>query len=283
MLEEQPRQRGAAVAAGDDIAAPPYVRLTQRGRPPRDRRRTWILVAVVLTAHVLVGWIAYLILRPSPYHRQERNVFAITLIEPTSGLPPPPPLVPPPPLPGQARSATPSRHLHYVPPAKGAMSATLEGVGGPPLDLYQRDGEVRLPPGSSKKTGPAPAYSAPEIQGSRIYSGKSPVPYKPTRFNKDWAPVNESLGAKTVGRAFDKAVDATTVKKTFHSQGHHAVRCAVSPLVLFLGCGSIPPPPPKNDNDIRLSMPPPRTLTGKQVPLPKSASSAESPVSSSSN
>jgi hypothetical protein len=43
-------------------------------------------------------------------------------------LPAPPPLVPPPPLQGQPAASTPARRLHYVPPAKGAISATLEGV-----------------------------------------------------------------------------------------------------------------------------------------------------------
>jgi hypothetical protein len=280
--EQQPRQRWGAAGAGDDIAAPPYVRITQRDKPPRDRRRTWLLVGVVLATHVLVGWVAYVVLRPQPYQRGEGDVFAVTLIEPASGLPPPPPLVSPPPLPGQPSSGAPPRLLHREPPAKGAMSATLEGVEGPPLDLYGPQGQIRLPPDSSQKSTPAPAYSTPGIKGSRIYSGKSPVPYAPTRFNKDWAPANESLGAKTVGRAFDKAVDATTVKKTFHSQGGRQVQCVVSPLILLLGCGSVPPPAPKNDDDIRLSMPPPETLTGKKVPLPKSASSAAKPASAAS-
>ena len=267
--------------AGGGMEAPPYVRLTQRGRPPRERRSAWALVAVVVAAHVLLAWIAWFILRPVHQPRNEREVFRVTLIEPTSGLPVPPPLVPPPPLPGQPPSAPP-RHLHYEPPAKGAIRATLEGAKGPPLELYDSNGQVRLPAGSSQKAAPAPAYSAPEIQGSHIYSGKSPIPYKPTRFNKDWAPLNESLGAKTVGRAFDKAVEATTVKKTVKLPGGIKLHCAISPLLLFAaGCkGDDPPPPPKNDNDIRLSMPPAETLTGKKVPLPKSGASAAHPASS---
>lgn len=283
MPEQQPRQRGVGDAVGGDSATPPYVRLTQRGKPPRERRRIWTLVAIVVVAHVLLGWIAYLVLRPLPYHQDERGVFQVTLIEPMSGLPAPPPLVPPPPLPGQPPASVPARHLHYVPPAKGAMSATLEGVKGAPLDLYAPNGQIRLPAESPQKSAAAPAYSAPEIRGSQIYSGKSPVPYKPTRFDKDWTPANQSLGTKLM----DKAIDKTTIQKTVKLPVVGRVHCTMNPLLIFagglIGCGGeAPPPPPKNDNDIRLSMPPPETLTGKKVPLPTSASSV-APASSSSN
>ncbi len=279
--ERQPCARGTGVAAGGD-AAPPYVRFTQRGSAPRERRNMWILLAVVLAAHVLLAWIGYLILRPVPYRRNARDIVQIFLIEPSPQAPAPPSLVPPPPLAGQP--ASPPRRLHHVPPAKGAIRATLEGAKGPPLELYDRHGQVRLPPGTSQKPAPAPAYSAPAITGSHIYSGKSPIPYHPTRFNKDWAPANQSLGAKAasrVGEVFDKAVDKTTLKKTVKVGGTR-IHCAISPLLLFAaGCTpEPPPPPPKNDNDIRLSMPPPETLTGKKVPLPKHASSAAPAASS---
>jgi hypothetical protein len=271
------------VPAGDGPETPPYVRLTQRKPPPRHRRKGWALLAVVVAGHVLLAWIAWFILRPVHQPRDEREVFRVSLFESPSELPPPPPLVSPPPLPGQPPSAPP-RHLHYEPPAQGAMRATLEGVKGPPLELYDSNGQIRLPAGSSQKQAPAPAYSAPGIRGSHIYSGKSPIPYTPTRFNKDWAPLNESLGAKTVGRAFDKAVEATTLKKTVKLPGGIKLHCAISPLLLLAaGCkGDEPPPPPKNDDDIRLSMPPAETLTGKKVPLPESGSSAAPPASAAS-
>jgi hypothetical protein len=283
MPEHQPHARGVEGATTGNIA-PPYVRLTQRGSPPRERRRMWVLLAVVLAAPVLLAWIAYLILRPAPYQRNARNVGQILLIEPTSEPPAPPPLVPPPPLPGQPAPAP--RRLPYVPPAKGAIRATLEGAKGQPLELYDQNGQIRLPSGTAQKPAPAPAYSAPGITGSHIYSGESPIPYKPTRFNKDWAPDKESLGAKTVGRAFEKAVEATTVKKTVKLPGGVKLHCAISPLLLMAGgagCkGDNPPPPPNNDNDIRLSMPPAETLTGKKVPLPKSASSVAHPATATS-
>jgi hypothetical protein len=273
------RESGVARDVVAELPELPYVRLTQRVRPPRERRNLWLLLALVLAAHVLLAWLGYLILRPLYAPEEDRGVIAVSLVTPVSALPAPPPLLAPPPLMGQP-AAAPPRRLHYVPPAKGAISATLEGVKGPPLNLYAPNGEVRLPPGVSAPTS-APAYVTPTIQGSHISDGKSPVVYKPTRFNKDWAPLNQTLGAKVVGRAFDKAVDKTTVKKTVHLPGGIKIHCAVSPLVLFAGCkGDEPPPPPKNDNDIRLSLPPPQTLTGKKVVVPKAASSIAAPGSS---
>ena len=285
MPEYQPRERKPGMAAGGDGAAPPYVRLTQRERPPHERRGVWILLAAVVVAHVLLAWIAYLILRPEPHHRNPHDVVRVLLVEPTPELPPPPPLVPPPPLPGQP-APPPPRRLHYEPPAKGAIRATLEGAKGTPLELYDQNGQIRVPTRTAQKPAPAPAYSTPGIKGSHIYSGQSPIPYTPTRFNKDWAPANQSLGAKAaakVGEVFDKAVDKTTLKKTV-KVGGAKIHCAISPLLLFAaGCkGDDPPPPPKNDNDIRLSMPPAETLTGKKVPLPKSAPSVAPAASSAS-
>lgn len=281
----QPRNRGVVRDAAAELADLPWVRLTQRKEPPRNRRNLWLLVALVIAAHVGLGWLAYLILRPAPYSRDESGVIAVSLIESSSELPPPP-LVPPPPLQGQP--AAPARRLHYVPPAKGAISATLEGVKGPPLQLYESNGRVRLPPGSGK-SAQAPAYRTPAIEGSQISGGESPLPYKPTRFNKDWAPSNQSLGSRAadkVGEVFDKAVEKTTVKKTIKVGGTR-IHCAASPLLIFagglVGCSGEPPaPPPKNDDDVRLSMPPPETLTGEKVPLPKSASSAARPASAAS-
>lgn len=286
MLELQPRDRGGVPAAGEDIPDLPYVRLTQRTPPPRERRSLWMLLALVVAGHVLLAWLAYQILRPSRFRENASGVISISLIEPASELPAPPPLVPPPPpIPGQPASQP--RRVHYEAPAKGAISATLEGVKGPLLELYESNGQIRLPPNASKQPASAPAYSAPGLQGSQIYSGKSPVPYKPTRFNEDWAPANQSLGAKAAakaGEAFGKAVDKTTLKKTVKVGGTR-IHCAIAPLLLFAaGCTpEAPPPPPENDNDIRLSMPPPETLTGKKVNVPKPASSAPPPASAGSS
>jgi hypothetical protein len=271
----QPLERGGVRDVAAELADLPYVRLTQRVRSPHDRRSLWLLLALVLLAHALLVWWAWRILRPAPVHYDDRGVISVTLIESGANVPPPPPLLAPPPLPGQP--APPPRRLHYVPPAKGAIQATMEGVKGPPLELYQANGQIRVPPSSAAAS--APAYRAPEIKGSQI-GGASPLPYKPTRFDQDWAPDHESLGAKTVGRAVDKAIEKTTVTKTVHLPGGIKLHCALSPLALFAGCkGDAPQPPPKNDDDIRLSLPPPETLTGKKVKVPASASSVPPPAS----
>lgn len=271
-------EHGTIRDAAAELSHLPYVRFTQRTPVPRDRRTLWMLLVLVLLAHMVLVWLAWRILRPSPHRTGEHDVIAVMLIEPPPNVPPPPPLLAPPPLPGQRRTAMP-RPVHHETPAKGAMQAQMEGVKAPPLQLYESNGQIQIPP-SASTAAPVPVYRAAEIKGSQIYSGKSPIPYKPTRFNQDWAPDKESLGQKTIGRAIDKVIEKTTVKKTVHLPGGIKLHCALSPLALFAGCkGDDPQPPPKNDNDIRLSMPPAETLTGKKVKVPASASSVPPPPS----
>ena len=271
-------EHGTIRDAAAELASLPYVRLTQRAPGPRDRRALWLLLALVLLAHLLLVWLAWRILRPSSQRHTDRGAIAVMLIEPAANLPPPPPLLAPPPLPGQRTTLPPP--VHREAPAKGAISANLEGVKPPSLTLYQSNGQIRIPP-SAASVAPAPAYRAPGIEGSRISSGASPIPYRPTRFNKAWAPLNETLGQKTIGRAVDKAIEKTTLKKTVTLPGGIKIRCAVSPLALLAGCAGMPPqPPPKNDDDIRLSMPPAETLTGKKVKLPPASASSIPPPAS---
>lgn len=276
-----PRIEVAADEGAAGLPDLPYVPLTQRHPPPPERRGMWILLAVVVLLHVAAG-IWYLLLRPAPAPAEAQNVIQITLIVPPAALPPPPPGVMPPPLPGQPPPPPPPVRHAYVPPAKGAMQATLESPKGRPLHLYGANGQIIVPPTSAPPAPPS-AYQTPELQGSHIYSGKSPVPYKPTRFAKDFAPTNRSLGAKgaaALGRLYDKAAEKTSVGKTIHLPGGIKIHCAIVPLFLGAGCAGQPPqPPPKNDDDIRLSMPPPVTLTGKKVPVPASASSVPPPAS----
>lgn len=261
--------------AAAELADLPYARLTQRHAPAPDRRRQWMMLAVVVLAHALVVWFVWAVLRPALHRRLAGDVFSVTLLEPAD-TPPPPALLPPPPLAGAP--AAPLVHREAI--SRNATRATLEGSKAPPLRLFGANGEIRLAPPSSAKS--APAYSAAGLQSSHIYNGK-PLPYHPGRFNKAWAPLNETLGQKTVGRAIDKAIDKTTLKKTVTLPGGIKIQCAISPLMLLGGCSGMPPqPPPKNDDDIRLSLPPAQTLTGRKVALPASASSVPPPSAAAS-
>jgi hypothetical protein len=280
--EAHPRD-GQAPPPGDAFVELAWVRLSQRDKPPRDFRHMWWVLALVLVGHVVVVWLVW----ATPQRRVvARQAIEVTLIEPESALPPPPPLVPPPPLQGQAAptpppAPPPERVRHPVPRAPDSMAATLEDTQGKPLDLYGTQGQIRLPQGGPPSSA-APAYRAPEPKGAPVLTIKNPVQYKPTRFNRDWAPLDQTRG----GKLLNEVIDKTTIKKTVRLPTGDRVHCAISPVLLFagglLGCHGEIPPPPKNDNDIRLSMPPPETLTGKKVPLPSSASSVQSPASAAS-
>lgn len=267
MLQPRAGADDVAVAVGRVLPDRPHVRLTQRVRPPRSARRVpWVLL-VVLAGHALV---AGLMARSPRPRAANAPAIAVTLVEPAPAVPPPPaPVLPPAPLRAPRLPALP---VHPIPRAPGSMAATLEDEQGRPLKLYGPRGQVLLPGGSP---APPPAYRAPTPQGAPVLTIKTPVKYKPTGFGKDFAPTNRSEGSKL----FDRIVEGTTATKTVHLPAGTAVQCVVSPLVLAFGCHGKIPPAPKNDDDIRLSLPPPRTLTGARV-VPASAATAPRPASS---
>jgi len=76
---------------------------------------------------------------------------------------------------------------------------------------------------------------------TQIMDHRAPdIGYKPTRFEDDWAPENES----SLDTALRHAIDKTTVKHTFHLPRGVRVKCDLSVLRLFapFGCGSADPP-----------------------------------------
>ncbi|HEY3519418.1 MAG TPA: hypothetical protein VGK80_00065, partial [Rhodanobacteraceae bacterium] len=156
-----------------------------------------------------------------------------------------------------------------------AITATI-GETQPSPRLYNKQGQALLPPPSSVA---APEYATPQPNEPSLMKHSTPLPYQSTRFDKDWAPDKESLGAK----AFRRAVDATTVQKTVRLPGGIKIKCVASPLMIAFGCGpKPPPPPPRNDNDARLSLPPAVSLTGKKVAAPAAPSTAAQPAKASS-
>ncbi len=71
--------------------------------------------------------------------------------------------------------------------------------------------------------------------------GAADIGYKPTRFEKDWTPADES----SVDTVLRRAVEKTTIKHTFHLPRGVRVECAVKPLlpIALFGCQNPDPPP----------------------------------------
>lgn len=244
---------------------------------PPDRARRWAALAIVLALHVLFALLTWHELRLRALeearhgHRealQVRLIRAAPLAVPSA----PPEMAPPPPPP-------PPRPVVREPPAKQAMTVTLpEPAPAPPStvapspQLFDTTGQPRLPASSSS----APATAGPDYvqrmpQGdSQVMKHDSPVTYKATRFDNDWAPVR---GNSSVDDALKRAVDKTTVSHTFHVAPGVRVTCTVVAVALAGGCGVGDPPrqPSGRSGDMRLNMAPANTLApGTPAPKPPS-------------
>ena len=246
-----------------------------RGRePPRERVRLGIALFLAIVFHVVLVVVLRFVMRPQ-YIPPAPAVYGEPLDVVLYESPAQPSAVPPPPEinlpPLRTRELSP-RRVRIQPRNPQSMTATI-GETQPSPRLFGRNGQALLPPPSS--VAGVPDYTAPQPHEPGLMQHSTPLPYQSTRFNKDWVPDKESLGAK----AFRKAVDATTMEKTVRLPGGMKVKCVASPLVLGFGCGPLPPPPPpKNDNDPRLSLPPSVSLTGKKVSVPAAPSTAALPA-----
>jgi len=240
--------------------------------PPPSRGRRWLALGIVLALHVLFGWFTW-------HEMQVRKVEALARYEragalqvrlipraatspglatPPALLPPPPELVPPP------RPV--NKPVVHEPPAKNAMTVSLPPQAPAPAmsaapqpRLYNPSGQAMLPATSSSAT-PAPeaGYVQKMPQGdANIMQHATPVPYKATRFDKDW----DKSSGNALQDAMKHARDNTTVSHTFHIAPGVRLHCGVSFAALAGGCGGDPPPaPPTKDGDMRLSMAPANSL-----------------------
>lgn len=93
--------------------------------------------------------------------------------------------------------------------------------------------------------------------------------YEPTRFDKYWAPENETLADRLLRRFVQKL----TWRKTFHLAPGLRLHCRIGPVVVFFGCtGDAPRKPSNKSDDRRLNMAP----AGTQSAAHAAASPAES-------
>ncbi|MBS0432514.1 MAG: hypothetical protein JSS21_08955 [Proteobacteria bacterium] len=250
-----------------------------RGRePPHERWRRWFALLATIVFHIVLVVLVVLEMRPRllpPPVDTRGNAIAVNLYESpqaTAAAPAPPPIELPP---LRTREVSP-RQTRVEPHNPNAITATI-GESQPTPKLYGKQGQALLPPPSSVAS--TPEYAAPTPTEPGLMQHSTPLPYESTRFNKDWAPDKESLGAK----AFRRAVDATTAVKTIRLPGGIKIKCGVSPLLLAAGCGPMPPPPPpKNDDDPRLSLPPAVSLTGQKISAPAAPSTSAQPAKAGS-
>ncbi len=105
------------------------------------------------------------------------------------------------------------------------------------LQLFNDDGSPRLSKQAIEAAQPlvaAPGFAPPKPQA--LAPIRSPIPYKPTRFDEYWVPSNESLGAEVMRRVI--------VEKEFRTPWGTRWRCAW--IIILGGCGDVPPPAMKN-------------------------------------
>ena len=205
--------------------------------PPRQPKRTVILVVAVLLLHV-AGWVGLRQgMRPSPVvaRAATASVIEVQLIEPPEVAPSPAPLQQTlPPLTVRSESGTAvaevrvSRDTAPVVETPEVIEHTEPAMAT--ARIYDASGRVMLPAGVS--SAPAtPGYRVVLPQATPgLMEHKSPVTYTPTRFEKDWVPADEN--------ALEAAVRKTVMEATvLPLPGGHKVKCVISPLTLGFGCG----------------------------------------------
>ncbi|WP_232820885.1 hypothetical protein [Dyella sp. C11] len=263
-----PYSRGLAPLDGPTRAL--LHQLRWRKAPP-NRGRRWLVLGIVLVLHVLFGWLTWhemQLRKASEMVREDRaGALQVRLIPrafSSQGPVAPPELVPPPP-PEPAPPPPPvSRPVVHEPPAKNAMTVSLPpeppapATSSPPSTqppIGNATGEAALPTKATTVAPPAePGYVDRTPQGdTSIMQHTTTVPYKATRFEKDW----QKGGGSSVDDALQKAVDKSTVEHTFHVAPGVRIHCSLSLAMLGGGCGGDPPPPPSYKNrDMRLNMAP---------------------------
>jgi hypothetical protein len=162
--------------------------------------------------------------------------------------------------PGAARESAPSSAPDATPQGsdQGAPGAregapTVAATGTRPSTTGTAPGQGngqgegkqgRAQPGAGEGAGHGQLGSYVELKphgDTQIMDHRAPdIGYRPTRFEGDWAPKNES----SLDTALRHAIDKTTVKHTFHLPRGVRVECDLSVLRIFapFGCGNADQP-----------------------------------------
>lgn len=223
-------------------------RLRDHRPEPAERRRRLAALTSVIALHLLFAIAAY---RAAQLHRPDAarvppavdGVMHLRLIDdqpdPSPAvagvhLPPAAPSTPSTPAPASASGAVappyrpPSSEIAAPQaPATADTAAAADRDGDVPTPLWiERNGAPRL---SASVAAPRTFSNRPlrEAGAPDPLAHRSPLPYAPTRFEKDWAPRDETLGGQWLREH--------TVSRTVDLPQGYQVRCVW--MLILGGCG----------------------------------------------
>ncbi len=223
-------------AARSGLHAAPAVGRPDHRLDAGERRRRRSALTIVLVLHLLFAIAAY---RAAQWHRPDAapvplaadGVMHLRLID--KGPAPIAAVAAPEPPPARAASipsapapAAPAGTTSAVPPAAAAAARSEPERDEPAPRWIDRSGAPRLPapvaaPGTFSNRPPRET-GVPDPLAHR-----SPLPYAPTRFEKDWAPRDETLGGQWLREH--------TVSRTVDLPQGYQVRCTW--MLILGGCG----------------------------------------------
>jgi hypothetical protein len=138
-----------------------------------------------------------------------------------------------------------------APSAPGrAAQAVQEAAPSSAPQFYGRDGQVRLPENAADAEAPFPQLPIIPTQGNPFVH-RNPLPYEPTRFEKYFPSVRETLG--------DELVRKATVQRSARTPWGTQITCT---WVLFFGAcgwGPVPRATIEELKAMRVELPMPKT------------------------
>lgn len=243
-------------------------------------------MALVFVLHALFALALWYVMQPKTSHPavvhrdSDQTLIVRLIVQPSVPRVAPPPAPPTPHSLVQPRQAVTPRSRpvthekshrdamvvqdHEATPAQAASVVTPAAI-----NLYAKDGSVRLPPTTAGVSATASAEvkpAKPADDRQIMHHDSNQMHYKVTRFEKYFPPPNETAGG-AVGRHIGDAIKE--MAKSICNPKGGAVSNAL--------CGAPPLPPSPKDGDERLNLPPPPLADDPQPtkPLPLSTCIAE--------
>lgn len=134
---------------------------------------------------------------------------------------------------GPAVKASPERPTQPNQSTQTEAADTAAVPGQTELQLYDNNGQIRVPDmatADATATTPFPPRPRSPTQGNPFVH-RNPLPYEPTRFDKYWPSIHETLGGELVRKSM--------ASHTWRTPWGTQITCSVNPLapMALLGCG----------------------------------------------